>query len=145
MDGKKIIGLVFILGALVLTGVLVFKSLSLGKKTAPVSSQTDLKDGGKIDPNDNELVKALKGVKEEEQNTANAIGKIETVDEKTLTIKQVLGNVVINFDAAASVVTINGQNQESPGKSTDLKVGDSVVIVYDRTTKNAIKISVTRS
>ncbi|MEI6587319.1 MAG: hypothetical protein WCO05_00020 [Candidatus Moraniibacteriota bacterium] len=78
------------------------------------------------------------------KTTSDAMGSIEAVDGKTLTIKQVLGSVTINIDSASQITVIDDKNQSAPGKLADLLVGDSVKATYDKATKNSVAIFVTK-
>jgi hypothetical protein len=82
--------------------------------------------------------------KTEEKVMDNALGVIETIAEKTLTVKQILGTAVVNIDDSTKIEITDSKNQTILGKLADLKVGDSVKIIYDKTTKNAITVSVAR-
>ena len=87
----------------------------------------------------------IQEVKEEKaDSTVDASGSIEMIEEKTLTIKQLRGSLVVNINGATPVMLIAGRSQPVPAQVADLKKGELVKITYDKTTKNAIQISIIR-
>ncbi|MFZ2189087.1 MAG: hypothetical protein WAV73_06015 [Candidatus Moraniibacteriota bacterium] len=72
-------------------------------------------------------------------------GSVEAIAEKTLTIKTPQELTVVNINGTTPVIITLGADQPIAGQMADLKKGDSVKVTYDKTTKNASMISITRA
>jgi len=148
MDRKK--SLIILLALAILAGSIFLLARSRNIDSGKNVTDRDIKpkpvlvDEGKEVP-EKSLIQALGETKKtEEKVTANALGVVETIAEKTLTVKQIMGTVVISIDDLTKIEITDSSNQITLGKLADLKVGDSVKIIYDKTTKNAITVSVAK-
>ena len=74
------------------------------------------------------------------------VGNVEMIDEKSLTVKDDKKTITINVNSTNSVMIANSgeKNQVVVGKLADLKKGDMVKVIYDESTKNALKIAIIR-
>ena len=80
------------------------------------------------------------------KETAEIVGTLAVIGEKTITVKNVdTDAAIININGATPVMISNNENKVTSGQMADLKVGDSVTVTFDKATKNAMLISVTKS
>lgn len=143
---KKSIGVAFILVAIGLIGFLVFKSFALRKNNeqSPVLQENLNKESAGL------VEKSKQNLVEKQKNRENLVekevtGNIESIQEKTLTVKNPQETVVVNINGATPVMLFVNTDKKAVGQMADLKLGDPVKVLYDETTKNAMKISVTKS
>jgi hypothetical protein len=105
MDRKKI--LIILLGFIVAVGAIFLVARRMSSKesmtqniSAPVIAVKKEKA-----PEGDSLAQVFAGADQAQvKTTSDAMGSIEAVDGKTLTIKQVLGSVTINIDSASQMV-----------------------------------------
>ncbi|MCX6761402.1 MAG: hypothetical protein NTY33_00940 [Candidatus Moranbacteria bacterium] len=138
MDRKKI--LVLLLALVVLVGGIFFVTRSISNKnqavTAPIANPVATK---------KEPANLFgQGTVDATKTTLDASGNVETILEKTLTIKNPNGSTVVNINGATPVMITDGKNSSVAGQMADLKVGDAVKVTYDTATKNTTLISVTK-
>jgi uncharacterized protein YneF (UPF0154 family) len=135
MERKKMLILIFAIVVLVGGIFIIVKSIQdKNAVNTPVSQNTIVKNNMFAQDTTDANKKA----------TTDVTGIVEVIAEKTLTIKG-QESIVVNIDGATPVLITAGAGQPIAGQMADLKKGDSVKVTYDKTTKNALIISVTRA
>lgn len=74
------------------------------------------------------------------------MGSVGVIGEKTLTIKLPQDSIVVNISDITPIMLIGTKagNEAVIGKIADIKVGDPVRVTYDKASKDAKLISVTK-
>jgi hypothetical protein len=142
MDRKKVF--VLSLALLVLFGGVLLIARSIGKKDVAGIPVSDNKNPVTTKKESANLFG--KGTEEETaKNITDAVGIVEAIGEKTITVKNAENSSVVGITGATPVVITSNNAKTISGQMADLKVGDAVKVVYDKTTKNVTMITITRA
>ncbi len=143
MERKKVFILIFALVVLVGGIFLVARNISNKSKTTDSSlpSQQTPSTNAKKEPAN------LFGQDTPNSKTtaADVTGTVDTIVEKTLTIKTQKDSVAVNINGATPVMLQVGNTPAKVGQLADLKKEDSVKITYDSVTLNAQLILIVRA
>jgi uncharacterized protein YdeI (BOF family) len=139
MDRKKILILCFALFML-LVGLFVVAKSSNKKDEKTSSPQKMIAEKKEVNVSSKQDAGNVK-----RDDTVSIMGSISAIDEKTLSIRQMREAVSVNINSSIAVSNVDLDGKKlGAAKLSDLKTGDSVRVTYDRATKNATEIFITR-
>ncbi|MFZ2226102.1 MAG: hypothetical protein WA064_01125 [Candidatus Moraniibacteriota bacterium] len=79
------------------------------------------------------------------KETTEVIGVLNIIGDKTITVKSSgADSAVVNINGATPVMLLGNDNKATSGQMADLRIGNTVRVVYEKITKNARMIFVTK-
>jgi len=142
MDRKKV--LILALALIVLFGGIFLVTRTISNKDKVAKSTTNSTQNSVVAKKEPANLFGQAETNAQKKATLDAIGTVEVIAEKTLTVKADKASVVVNINGATPVMLAVGKNAPVAGQMADLKKGDSVKVTYDQATKAARLILITR-